>query len=193
MRLPIDLSSKVKFSILLIIIIVVAFSSFTLYEIKTEPLKTHTITEKQAYAILHKCTNSRIENVTLKAYGNSENLMIGIYTEGEIQATVGVYIPIVITKVSQSLVSPYNSMSYTIKNVNIFCGGFNISACSITSQNFVNFTTFCFEHFFHKVGNLSLIIYVQVAGIAESGIFHFTGSTYTVPLRTNITVTSYPS
>ncbi|MHB1492735.1 MAG: hypothetical protein ACYCSG_05540 [Thermoplasmataceae archaeon] len=180
------------FSIFLIFIIVVAFSSFTLYEIKTEPLKTHSVTEKQAYAILHNCTNSRIENVTLKAYGNTENLMMGTDTVGEIQATVGVLIPITVTKISQSLVFPYNSMSYVIKNANIYCEGYNISVYSITTQNQENFTTYILCYSFHRVGNLSLIIYVQLAGIAESGIFHFTGNTYTVPIRVNITVTSYP-
>ncbi|MHB1492737.1 MAG: hypothetical protein ACYCR7_05045 [Thermoplasmataceae archaeon] len=178
------------FSIFLIFIIVIAFSSFTLYEIKTEPLKTHSVTEKQAYAILHNCTNSRIENVTLKAYGNTENLSMGAYIQGEVAKGVGAGICLPIVKTSQSVVFPYGSMSYNIKNVNIFCGGFNNSVYSIKAENHANFTTYYIIYFFHKVGNLSLIIYVNLAGIAESGIFHFAGNTYTVPIRVNITVYS---
>ena len=180
------------FSILLIIIIVVAFSSFGLYEIKTEPPNFHTIGEKQGCEILHNRTNSDIGNVTLKAYGNSENLMMGVCSEGEVQAFIASGFTLTITKVSQSLAFPYGAMSYEIKSVNIYCEGFNNSVYSIYTQNHENFTTYYLNYFFHRVGNLSLIIYVNLAGIAESGIFHFTGGTYTVSLRTNITVTSYP-
>jgi len=177
-------------SILLIIIIVVSFSSFGIYEIKTEPLSFKAIGEKQGCEILHNCTNSSIENVTLKAYGNSENLMIGAATAGEIQKGNLAGLTLIVIKTSQSVAFPYGSTSYAIKNVNIFNGEFNCTVCSISSQNFVNFTEFNFEHSFCRVGNLSLIIYVEIVGIAESGIFHFTGNTIIVPIRVSITVYS---
>ena len=176
------------FSILLIIIIVVAFSSFGLYEIKTEPPNFHTIGEKQGCEILQKCTNSTIGNVTLKAYGNSEKIIMGAVTAGEVEADTFAGITLIVIKTSQSVAFPYGSMSYTIRNINIFYGGFNCSVSPITSQNFVNFTEFNFEQSFWEAGNFSLIIYVELAGIAESGIFHFTGNTYTVPIRINIMV-----
>ncbi len=179
------------FSILLIIIIIIAFSSFGIYEIETEPPNFQTIGEKQGCEILHKCTNSSIENVTLDAYGNSEKLMMGAQTaEGEWQVGYHILMSIIITKVSQSVTFPYGSMSYAIKSVNIYCDGFNNSVFSISEQNQVNFTVYTLSYSFQSVGNLSLIIYVQLAGIAESGIFHFTGSTYLVPFRVNTTVYS---
>ncbi len=178
------------FSILLIIIIVVAFSSFGLYEIQTEPPNFRTIGEKQGCEILHNWTNSHVENITLKAFGNSENLMMGIRSTAEVEKFASTLIVLIVVKTSQSVAFPYGSMSYTIKGANIYCDGLNNSVFSISEQNQVNFTVYALSYSFQSVGNLSLIIYVQVAGIAESGIFHFTGNTYTVPIRVNRTVYS---
>ncbi|MHB1492736.1 MAG: hypothetical protein ACYCR7_05040 [Thermoplasmataceae archaeon] len=178
------------FSFLLIIIIVVSFSSFGIYEIQTEPTNFHTIGEKQGCEILHNCTNSEIKNVTLKAFGNSESLMMGTQTAGEVQKINPTIIVLTVVKTSQSVAFPYGSMSYTIKGANIYCDGFNNSVFSISEQNQENFTVYALSYSFQKVGNLSLIVYVNLAGIAESGIFHFTGNTYTVPIRVNITVYS---
>ena len=177
-----------KSIIVTISIIAVLLLVFSVYQFETEPVNSPVVSQTGGYIILHSRTDSRPVNATVNALGSTEKLIMGIDMWPNITGFDWRGIPLIVTKVSQSTNFPADSMSYIIEGVTLYYDGSNQSLTVFGPISEGNYTMYLLNYSFDIFGNFSLVYFIQVAAIAESGIYHYTGDTYVFPISFNFSV-----
>ena len=174
--------------IVMMSIIVVFLLTFSAYQSETEPVNSPLVGQTRGYIILHSRTDSVIVNATVNVLGSSEKLMMGMDMARNVTGFTYRVIPLIVTKVSQSMNFPVDSMSYVIKAVSLYYNGSNQSLSITGPISEGNYTMYLLSYSFDIFGNFSLVYFIQVAAIAQSGIYHYTGDTYVFPISFNFNV-----
>ena len=174
--------------IVTISIIAVLLLIFSAYQFETEPVNSPLVNQSGAYVILHSRTDSRPVNATVNALGSTERLIMGIDMGSHITGFSWRGIPLIVTKISQSTNFPADSMSYIIKGVTLYYDGSNQSLTVVGPISEGNYTMYLLTYSFNIFGNFSLVYFIHVAAIAESGIYHYTGDTYVFPISFDFSV-----
>ena len=169
-------------------IIVVLLLIFSAYQFETEPVNAPLVGQTRGYIILHSRTDSVIVNATVNVLGSSEKLMMGIDMARNVTGFTYRGIPLIVAKVSQSTTFPVNSMSYVIKAVSLYYIEPNQSLSVTGPISEGNYTMYLLSYSFGIFGNFSPVYFIQVAAIAQSGIYHYTGDTYVIPIYFNFNV-----
>ena len=177
-----------KSIIVTISIIAVLLLVFSVYQFETEPVNSPVVSQTGGYIILHSRTDSAIVNATVNVAGSSEGLMMGIDMARNVTGFTYRGIPLIVTKVSQSMNFPVDSMSYIIEAVSLYYTGSNQSLSITGPISEGNYTMYLLSYSFGIFGNFSLVYFIHVAAIAESGIYHYTGDTYVFPVYFNFNV-----
>ena len=177
-----------KSLIITISIIAVLLLIFSAYQFETKPVNSPLVSQSGAYVILHSRTDSRPVNATINALGNTERLIMGIDMWPYITGFYWMGIPLIVTKISQSTNFPADSMSYVIKGVTLYYDGSNQSLSVVGPISEGNYTMYLLNYSFNIFGNFSLVYFIHVAAVTESGMYHYTGDTYVFPISFNFSV-----
>lgn len=170
-------------------IVLVILLAVSVYQFETEPPSYPSVGLSSAYVLVHSRTHSQIVNVSLNVLLGSEKLMLGVESSRNITADTYIGIPLIIAKISQSTNFPVDSMSYVIESVSIYYNGSNQSLPINGPTQEGNYTMYIMPYSFNLLGNFTLLYYVHVAGIAQIGIYHYTGISYVFSIQvSNVSV-----